>query len=1061
MRRFFSLVLVVCMLFAVSCGGSKKEEKPAYEEQVTQEVSAEDGGTVKSSDGNTSIEIPAGALDSDTVITMTIYDTEGYVGTDGKDVISKVVEFEPSGLVFKKPVIITMASSKDVDKKVISAAVYRESKGDWSYSEHGAYGVLQGRDAAGNPIMTTAAGDPIMLSAAGDPIMMAADGSSSPLSAAGDPIMLASAGDPIMTNAAGDPIMTSAAGDPIMMTTGHFTAYTFITLDTGEPVEPDDTDDTDDTEEPVDDGDSEPVETDDSDSEPAETDDDEPIETDDDEPVETDDDESVDDTDVPEPVDDDPTPVEPGIYSKVLCTGQIHCSNGGGSIIDCPAPGEDFYGQNGSYTGRKSCVPHKYTKIVPADDESVEGGEPTGGDQMPSYTQVIDENTGLRWALLHATATWEEADAACESLEYGGFEDWRLPSAKEWLSIADHDKFEPAVDYFYFNELYGSSYWTKTAAVAENEGSYWAFSNGGASIYSEPGTYTNYFVCVRGDEYGEAVEGSFSVLTKDGDEIVKDSATNLVWQKGYTAELEWKDALAYCANLNYAGYTDWRLPNKNELLSLVDYSKTTEPLSMFPEDEGNNFWTSTFGYYYGGPNGAFVLDTENGSISSIDADADGPLVRCVRSDTEPDTGIPLCDESHYAPCEDASTHYVWSQVDYFKTYASWKEKAVECRELNFGGISQWRIPTIDEIRTVLTASDKLKTGGECPITDACSDFSTGCFGEEAEVKCTEEEGNGGFESSLYDYGSYVLSGTIADESDGVYYAWAVDLTTGSLSYRASTDSDNFSISRCIKDDSLPNPEFPYTDSASGLVWSERSPYDLSWYEAAAYCLDLVEGGSNNWRVPTIEEVKTLVKNCPEGDCKPDIVGKYSPFSEISTLWSSTVFTDESETYFTALDFMTASQNSWKYEYTDEKVRCVRSVTDPANVSELQFPLEVYDLLWSKASDYMTYYVSDSQAYCDSLNAENYGGRNNWRLPERTEIALLIKKSVCPNKEAFVTNQLADGRCSEYSFDGYSIFGDMFRLKSSGDYYFDFARGQMSYSWSGYVRCVADFDGDGV
>ena len=1035
MKRVLSLICVFALIFAVvSCGGKKKkEEKPVYEEQVTQEISAEEGGTVKNSDDSVSIEVPGGALDEDLTITMTIYDAQGYVGTEGQKVVSKVVEFEPSGTVFKKPVIIKMAATESFENQVLTAAVYRESKGEWSYDEHGVYAVLQGRDAAGDPVMTSAAGDPIMLSAAGDPIMM---------SAAGDPIMMAAAGDPIMLASAGDPIMNAAAGDPIMMTTGHFTAYTFITLDTGEPVEPDDSDDTDN---PLDDGD----------SEPAETDDDEPVaETDDDEPAENDDDEPVDDTDVPEPVDEDTTPVEPGIYSKVLCTGQVHCSDGGGSIIDCPAPGEDFYGQNGSYAGRKSCVPHKYTKIVPADEESPEGGDPTGGDQTPSYIQVVDESTGLRWALGDGSATWEKAKTACENLEYGGFEDWRLPSAKEWLSIADHDILSPALRYFHFSKLAGSGYWTMTP-VAENEDKYLIFGTYNATLSYDTASYAHYFVCVRGDEYGKAVEGSFSVLTQDGDEIVKDSATNLVWQKGYTAELNWKEALAYCANLNYAGYTDWRLPNKNELLSLVDYEKTTKPISMFPGDEGDYFWTSTFGYYYGGPDGALTINTEDGEISTADADEDGPFVRCVRSDTEPDTGIPLCDESRSAPCEDASTHYVWSQVDFFMTEISWKDKAVQCRESKSGGISQWRIPTIDEIRTILTSSDKLKTGGECTVTDACSDFSAGCFDEEYEGKCTEEEGNGGFESSLYDYGAYILSGTISDESDGVYYAWAVDLTNGSLSERASTSSDDYSISRCIKDDSLPNPEFPYTDSASGLVWSERSPYDLSWYEAAAYCQDLVEGGSNNWRVPTMEEVKTLVKNCPEGDCKPDTAGKYSALGELNTLWTSTVLTYESTSYFTGLDFMTASQKSWDSEYDDEKVRCVRSVSDPANVSEIEFPFEIYDLLWSKVSDDMTYYVSDSQAYCDSLNAANYGGKNNWRVPEKSEVALLIRKSVCPNKDDFLTNQSSNGRCSGYSFDGYSILGDMFKLKSSSDYYFDFARGEMSRYSFGYVRCVAD------
>jgi hypothetical protein len=1047
MKRVLSLICVILLISAVaSCGGKKKSEKkeeeknPAFEEEIVQEISAEEGGTIKSSDNSVSIEIPAGALESDTTITMRIYETKGYTGTDDKDVITKVVEFEPSGLIFQKPFIITMPVLKEVNDKIITAAVFSEAKGDWSYDEHGAYAVLQGRDEAGDPIMTSAAGDPIMLSAAGDPIMMSAAGDPIMMAAAGDPIMLASAGDPIMTSAAGDPIMNAAAGDPIMMTTGHFTAFTFIALEPGEPVATDD-------DEPAESDDDEPVvETDD--DKPAEPDDDDPVvEEDDDEPAETDDDEPVDDTDVPEPVDEDTTPAQPGIYSKVLCTGQIHCSNGGGSIIDCPAPGEDFYGQNGSYIGRKSCVPHKYTRIVPADEESPEGDDPA-----PSYIQVIDESTGLRWALVNGSATWEEAKAACENLEYGGFEDWRLPSAKEWLSIADHDRLSPALRYFHFGEfLYDSSYWTMTPA-AENDGSYLIFGTYYAVLSYETGSYSNYFACVRGDEYGKAVEGSFSVLTQEGDEIVKDSATNLVWQKGYAAELNWKAALAYCANLNYAGYTDWRLPNKNELLSLVDYEKTTKPISMFPGDEGDYFWTSTFGYYYGGPDGALIINTENGEISTADADEDGPFVRCVRSDTEPDTGILLCDESHYAPCEDASTHYVWSQVDFIQADLSWKEKAVQCRESNFGGISQWRIPTIDEIRTILTSSEKLKTGGECPVTDACSDFSAGCFDEEDEEKCIEEDG---FETSLYDYGAYILSGTIADESDGVYYAWAVNTMDGSLTDLSINNSDNYSVSRCIKDDSLPNPEFPYTDSASGLVWSERSTSDLSWYEAAAYCQDLVEGGSNNWRVPTMEEVKTLVKNCPEGDCKPDTAGKYSALGELSTLWTSTVLTYESTSYFTALDFMTVSQKSWNSEYNDEKVRCVRSASDPANVSEIQFPFEIYDLLWSKVSDYRTYYADDSQAYCDSLSAENYGGKNNWRVPEISEVALLIRKSVCPNKDDFITSEPPYRRCSGYSFDGFSIFGDMFRLKSSSKYYFDFARGLMDYSDYGYVRCVAD------
>ena len=204
MRRFLILVLVFTAIFAVSCSKKKSHEEKGYVEEVSKEVSADDGGTVESSDGKTSVEIPGGALESDTVITMRIYDSEGYKGTDDKDVVTKVVEFEPSGTKFKKPVIITMAAEEAVEGKTLTAAVFKEAENKWSYSESGAYAVLQGKDAAGDPIMTSAAGDPIMLNAAGDPIMQ---------TAAGDPIMMSAAGDPIMLASAGDPIMTSAAGD--------------------------------------------------------------------------------------------------------------------------------------------------------------------------------------------------------------------------------------------------------------------------------------------------------------------------------------------------------------------------------------------------------------------------------------------------------------------------------------------------------------------------------------------------------------------------------------------------------------------------------------------------------------------------------------------------------------------------------------------------------------------------------------------------------------------------------------------------------------------------------
>ena len=85
----------------------------------------------------------------------------------------------------------------------------------------------------------------------------------------------------------------------------------------------------------------------------------------------------------------------------------------------------------------------------------------------------------------------------------------------------------------------------------------------------------------------------FSGSAVNGDVIVTDSETNLIWQKTYADYImTWQQALNYCATSTYAGYTDWRLPNKNELASLMNYEKS-DPVSDFPDMPSKYFWSST------------------------------------------------------------------------------------------------------------------------------------------------------------------------------------------------------------------------------------------------------------------------------------------------------------------------------------------------------------------------------------------------------------------------------------------------------------------------------------
>ena len=1141
MKRFFSLISVFLLIFAVACGGGKKE-KPAYEEQVTKEISAEEGGKVESSDGNTSIEIPGGALDENTNITMTIYDAKGYVGTEGQQVLSKVVEFEPSGLIFKKPVVITMINNENAEGKIITAAVYRESKGEWSYNEHGVYAVVVGKDEAGDPIMQSAAGDPIMLNAAGDPIMTNAAGDPIMMAAAGDPIMLAAAGDPIMTNAAGDPIMNSAAGDPIMMTTGHFTAYLFLAL---EPT-------------PVEEPDGDDVEISDKDiiDEPVVKDDDEDIEEDDDEPVIDEDETPVDeDTDTyvaecgngildPDEACDKGTDngktdcaygqesctvcttecttaagtvtgfcgdgivqsnekcdkAETGagvgsncsddckkLYSKAVCTGLRTCasSNGSGTwsggdmpvrsvrsagsddsdSFSCPKQGKDFFGQDVQYAIRKSCVPQDFERVAKAET-----------DDTP-YQQIKDNNTGLTWLYTGNSGTFADMSAFCSGLDYAG-KTWRLPTPKEFMTIVDSDARETPV----FRKLY-----FKEAFYSEGSSNFWTsvnnlyFFNDGSIMTLDSEEGSNNVMCVSGEEYGKASASNYTSETVGGEEALRDSSTNLLWQKSYVSDKTWKEALEYCEKLTYAGYSDWRLPNKNELVSLLDYSKT-DIFSSFPGMTANVFASSTktkdgiwsvsmkegrIDYVLSDNDpGEEVAEVEEGEEGDDSDGSSGTVfsVRCVRSDLDdlPEDGIPLCNEKiGYAPCRDELTNKVWSSKiqisgnDYEgrnRDGISWSDAAKACLRMNSDGSSQWRIPTIDELRTLMK-DDKLKTGGACGVKSGC--LTDSCHDE---VACTID-GETAFESRLRDYG-ILVSGDAVDNDDHTYEsAWAIHTPNGALSeFYSGSDI----VVRCVLDETLPDVNFPYTQNLEGgdyLVWSSMPDYDFEWADAAAYCAELEEGGSNNWRVPTIDElVKILKVEVCEEACAPNSKGENSIFGDLDVLWSSSVSENE-ETPFNLVDFMFAKVNMLDPDVS-ARVRCVRAKGEPETVAETgYYEDENTGLVWSEPSESMaTYDYETVEAYCNGLNDAAYSDVTDWRVPTVEELSTLLA-----NCEASPSDTGSDsGRmCSNYSFKGYSVLGDMLTLISStlSDYTYDavnFASGEIrsSYYLYGNVRCVS-------
>ena len=1055
MKRFLILVLVFVTVFAVSCSKKKSHD---YKEQVSKEIKADEGGTVESSDGKTSVEIPAGALEGDTKITMTIYDASGYSDENGK-IVSKVVDFEPTGTIFKKPVIIKMATDEKVEKKTISAAVYDEKEEKWSYSQgfyliikdgknEGGDPIMQTTDgkevsldngnltaggdpimmtnAAGDPIMTNAAGDPIMMSAAGDPIMLASE------NAAGDPIMTSAAGDPIMTSAAGDPIMNSAAGDPIMMTTGHFTTFTFIATDPrkekpGEAAEEPDDDDIDDEDIDIPD---------------------EETEDDDETPDEIEDEDEIPD----EPEDEDELPDETGdedgevvvSYQKPLCTGLSVCSDGDGNQILCPKEGEKFYGQDAQYTARKGCLPRSYTAIPkPEGDET-------------AYYRVKDNATGLTWLITGESVPYAEKNTACAGISYGDTE-WRIPTPKEFLSIADSGYLDgSAIDPLYFNSLYSNEdsafVWTEAAEI------FYDPAYGRIIVVPEeegpvPDEMTGLLICVSGEKYGEVHSEDYETLSVGNEYVIHDKSTGLFWQKDSVSGKSWRKALEYCENLDYAGYTDWRLPDKNELITLLDYSKTDEILSSFPGIQTEQLWSSTSKSLYS--SGYLNLKTawfvatdgnmwyndialpepcayEGCEYEEVEPDY-GLNTRCVRSDLGEKEETPECDGSGIGPCRDASSGIVWSsrlypQILYPPVYVGddYGEgyggsgygyggvffAAVMCRDLNENGSNKWRIPTLDELRTIVT-NERLKTA------DAC-----GYYNSEYDSSCITDEPS---KTALNDFG-LLISGSMEGEGSDWPMFYAVDVKGGDVVIMWDPPLSELVI-RCVHDEELDYKTAPYTDPDTGSTWSEKSEVILTLEEAQEFCSAMnLDDTEHYWRLPDSNELETLNKTGYGYSCTRYgsegthcYSGEYSLFGDIEEFWASdnvfinfwglSVYAQPADGLFKAR-CVSNSQSPCKnntcasvehsdgtciplseseyacgcnpgYEWDDGE--CFLRECSPETGDAVCIDPE-HLLIWSSLATEKKDW-SDAGIYCENLEEDGY---TDWKLPTIDELRTLIQ-----------------------------------------------------------------------
>lgn len=361
-------------------------------------------------------------------------------------------------------------------------------------------------------------------------------------------------------------------------------------------------------------------------------------------------------------------------------TGQVNqvpsmCGTTSATCINSPV-GSDGYG----YVSGPYHIPYGvawayngYTDLVPPVRFT------SGSDAEADC--ITDKLTGLMWvkdlntvAIKDSTAgsktSWQNAldsiATANSGSGYCGHTDWWLPNVNEMASLINQGESPPStwLNSQGFRNVQAGYYWSSTT-VALNTPYVWMVSMlvGSVTSAAKIGTNSTYYVWpVRrnsvitnppaqipqtgqtttystGDDgslqkgtVGTNSTGRFVVATDpsgnvctSGQEVESDLQTGLMWvQAPSLTKYTWANAIISDSSggaipSTYCGYGDWRLPNSNELRSLVNYGKSN--VATWLNDQGfsnvqtnSSYWSSTT--YVMGTTRAWTVNMYSSSMPS-------------------------------------------------------------------------------------------------------------------------------------------------------------------------------------------------------------------------------------------------------------------------------------------------------------------------------------------------------------------------------------------------------------------------------------------------------------
>ena len=213
---------------------------------------------------------------------------------------------------------------------------------------------------------------------------------------------------------------------------------------------------------------------------------------------------------------------------------------------------------------------------------------------------------------------------------------------------------------------------------------------------------------------GYCLAKSFSTT----EDLVTDNITGLVWQRNLPQTYEgctgnagalclYDQALNYCSNLNYGGFSDWRLPAPEEYATIIDYGQVSPSPAIDPDKfptpmtSQKDFWTSTYSDTTN--NKIWYVDFSSGKIQESENVA--KYVRCVRGNQPEQSQFSIVNEGGEEEIVYDSEHNLHWTKNHGST-SNWKSALDRCQNLEYSGYDDWRLPSINELVSLIDYSEK-------------------------------------------------------------------------------------------------------------------------------------------------------------------------------------------------------------------------------------------------------------------------------------------------------------------------------------------------------------------